>query len=216
MILGKMKFRDLDQKWIAFDSKKDIKKIAKKLKLNIDNGIVLGYGYINHNEGLKIKIAGVVTKENDTYSIDQELIYKKGSIIFSPKLKYKVTPVNSNIIKKIEHTDQLEIHFESHYQKKAIIESRKISSIDEFRHECFIDDVEVILNTDKKSEILWARIEDCSIKDNIFVCSLLENSEYNKKYKENTLVLSKLIQNKKNKELVIDYIVDIVKKEKQD
>lgn len=211
MILGKTEFRKLDQKWIAFDNPKDIKKICKKLKLNLPEGILLGYGYINHNEGLKIKIAGVISKENDVYSIDQELIFKKSSILFSNKLKYKITFVDDAIIDKIEHTDQLKIHFESYYQKKAIIESRKIAEIDQFRHETFIDDVELTLNTGKNSEVLWARIEDCSPQNNVFVCSLLEKSDYNKKYKENTLVLAKVVNGKKHKDFVIDYIVDVVK-----
>ena len=216
MILGKMNFRELDQKWIAFCNKNDIKKICKKFKIAFEDGILLGYGYINHEKGLKIKIAGFVSKENDIYSIDQELIFKKSSIVFSKKLKYKVDKVDNSIVDKIEHCDQLMIHFESYYQKKAIVESRKIAEIDEFRHETFIDDVELTLNTGKNSEYLWARIEDCSINDKDFVCSLLENSEYNKKYKVNTLVLAKVLDNKKKKSFVIDYIVDIVKKEKQD
>lgn len=216
MVLGKMKFRDLDRKWLVFTEKKDIKKICKKVKINIEDGILIGYGYINHNEGLKIKIAGFINKENESYSLDPEIIYNKSSIVFSNKLKYKVNSVDEIIIRNIEHTDQLEKHFDSYYQKKAINESRKVDYIDEFRHETYIDDVELTLNTGKKSELLWARIEDCSINDGIFVCSLLENSMYNKKYREKTLVLAKVSSIKKKKIFLIDYIVDIVKKEKQD
>lgn len=212
MNLGEINFREFDQKWIVFDKKKDIKKICKNLKLEDSEGLFLGYVYISHEDGMQIKIAGNIIKDDDEYSLNQDMIYKKTSIPFSKNLKYHVMPVSKNIIKNIKYTDQIEYHFESHYQKKSILEARKIENIDSYRHETYIDDVELVLNSKKKKEYLWARIEDCSKENLIFVCSLLDKSKYNKNYKENTLVLAKLVPNNKTIDFVIDGIVDKVKK----
>lgn len=212
MNLGELNFREFDRKWIVFDKKKDIQKICKKLKLKDKEGLFLGYVYISHEDGLQIKIAGNIIKIGDEYSLNQDMIYKKTSIPFSKGLKYHIMPVSENIIKNIKFTDQIEYHFESNYQKMSILESRKIENIDSYRHEAFIDDVELILNINNKKEYLWARIEDCSSKNLVFVCSLLDSSKYNKKYKENTLVLAKLQENDKTIDFVIDGIVDKVQK----
>lgn len=212
MNLGEINFREFDKKWIVFDRKKDIKKICKKLKLEDNEGLFLGYIYISHEDGIQIKIAGNIVKNEYDYSLNQDMIYKKTHIPFSKKLKYHIMPVSDNIIKNIRYTDQIEYHFESHYQKKSILEARKIENIDPFRHETYIDDIELILNNKKKKENLWARIEDCSKENLIFVCSLLNKSKYNKKYKENTLVLAKLVTNNKTIDFVIDGIVNKVQK----
>jgi len=212
MNLGEINFRDFDKRWVVFDNKKDIKNICKKLKLKDNEGIFLGYTYISHEDGFLIKIAGNIIKNDDEYSLNQDMIYKKTSIPFSKKLKYHVMPVSENIIKNIRYTDQVEYHLESHYQKKSILESRKIENIDSFRHELYVDDVELVLNTKKKKEYLWARIEDCSKEKLIFVCSLLNKSKYNKKYKEKTLVIAKLVPNNKTIDFVIDGIVDKIQK----
>ena len=175
-------------------------------------GLFLGYVYISHEDGIQIKIAGNIINDEGEYSLNQDMIYKKTSIPFSKSLKYHILPVGENIIKNIRYTDQIEYHFESHYQKKSILESRKIENIDSFRHETYVDDVELILNSNNKKEYLWTRIEDCSKENLIFVCSLLDSSKYNKSYKENTLVLAKLKENNKTIDFVIDGIVNKVQK----
>lgn len=212
MNLGKIDFREFDQHWVVLDKKKDIKKISKKLKIDLTDGLALGYIYISHEDGLQLKIVGNVIHEDETYSLDPEMIYKNTSIPFSKKLTYHILPIDKTIIKKINFTEQVEYHFESLYQKESLLTSRQIENLDSFRHERFIDDIEVKLKVKGKEEYLWARIEDCSKENLIFVCSLLNHSKYNKNYKENTLVLVKFLPNEKTIDLVIDGIVDRIKK----
>lgn len=212
MNLGKIKFREFDRKWIAFDKEKDVKKIAKRLKLENNEGLFLGYIYISHEDGIMIKIVGNIIKFENRYLLDEELLSKDTSIPFSKSLKYHIIPVEENIIKKIKYNDEIENQFYDLYDKNSILASRKIKSIDEFRHESYIDDVELTLKTNKKEEYLWARIEDCSKDNLVFVCSLLDNSKYNKKYKKDTLVLAKLKNEGKNVDFIIEGIVDRIKK----
>lgn len=212
MNLGKIDFRTFDRTWIVFDKKSDIKKICKKLKIKEKDGIFLGYVYISHEEGMQIKVAGHVYLDEDEYSLEQDMIYKKSTIDFNKKLKYHIKPISDEIIKNIRYTDQIKYHYESLYNRNSIVESRKIKEIDEFRNESFIDDIELTFKYKEKEEFIWARIEDCSKEKLIFVCSLLEKSKLNKNYKEKTLVLAKVIQEKNEIDLVIDGIVDKVEK----
>jgi hypothetical protein len=202
-----MKFRELDRTWIAFDKKKEIKKIAKMLKFHYEDGILLGYSYISHEEGLKIKIAGFIVKEDQFYFLDSEILHKDLTISFHKKLNYHVVKVPEGVTDKIQDTKIIENDVANYYQKASLIEARKLENIDEFRDEVFIDDIEILLKNKKKEEYLWGRIEDCSTQNMIFVCSLLEDSKINPKYKKDTLVLVKMEGKKKDFELVIDGIV---------
>lgn len=212
MNLGNIDFREFDRKWIVFDRKKDIQKITKKLKLKKHEGIFLGYIYISHEDGIQIKIVGNVVKEEEQYHLDEEFIHKETSIPFSKDCNYHILPVEKHITKRIKYTDEIENQFADLYDKNSILESRKIENIDTFRHDTYIDDVELLLEAKNKQEYLWARIQDCSKEKLIFVCSLLDSSKRNKNYKEGTLVLAKLVPNKKSIDFVIDGIVDRVKK----
>lgn len=212
MKLNKVKFREIDQKWIVFSKPGDIKSIYKKLKVKKAINPVLGYVYISHEEGIKIVIAGNVIKEDGVYHLDEEFFSKNYQISYDPNLKYHFDFLEDKVIKKIDFTQAIEDQIKELDPKSSILESRKIEKIDPFRHESYVDDVELLLKKDKKEEYLWARIEDCSKDNLIFVCSLLDSSKIKKSYKENTLVIAKLIEKKKTMDLEIDGIVDKVQK----
>ncbi len=212
MNLSDINFREIDRKWIVFDRSKDIKSIYKNLKIKADINPVIGYVYISHEDGLQIKIVGNVIKEDNNYELDEQFIYKDTSISYSKDLKYHFTILEDKIIKKIKYANKIIEQIEPLYEKNSIVESRKIENIDSFRHEVYIDDVELVLKKDKKPEYLWARIEDCSKNNLVFVCSLLDSSKKRKNYKENTLVIAKLVENKKTIDFEIDGIVDRVSK----
>lgn len=212
MNLNEVNFRELDRKWIIFDKNKDIKSIYKKLKIKKDINPVLAYVYISHDDGLQIKILGNIIKEDDNYEIEEDYVYKNYNIPFSKDLKYNFTFLEDKIIRKIKFTKEVINRINTLYQKNSILESRKIENIDSFRHDSYIDDVELLLKKDKKKEYLWARIEDCSKNNLMFVCSLLDSSKLKKNYKENTLVIAKLVENKDTIDLEIDGIVDRITK----
>jgi hypothetical protein len=211
MQLNKVNFRDLDRKWIIFDNKKDIKKIYKSLNLKFLDGILLGYVFISHENGIQIRILGNISKFDNNLNLNEEIVNKKLILPYEITFKYNIVKLDEDIVKKILGTSDIEYEYDCLYERVAINSSREITEIDEFRHEEYIDDVELLLNG-KKQEYLWARIEDCSKQKMIFVCSLLDSSKYNKNYKKNVLVLAKIEKNKKTNKFVIDGIVDRVKK----
>ncbi len=212
MKLNELNFREMDRKWIIFDNPKDIKTIYKKFKIKKDINPVLAYIYISHDDGIQIKILGNIIKEDNNYEIEEDYVYKNYDFPYSKELKFKITFLEEKIIKKIKFTKDVIDRINTLYQKNSILESRKIENIDSFRHDSYIDDVELVLRKDKKKEYLWARIEDCSKNNLMFVCSLLDSSKLKKNYKENTLVIAKLVENKDTIDFEIDGIVDRIKK----
>lgn len=212
MQLNKMNFRDLDRKWIVFDRKKEIKNIYKKKKQKYEEGILLVYSFISHEDGVQFRILGNIIEENNLLYLEEEIINKNLTFSYEYAQKYHVTSIEDSIIQKIIGTSEIEKEYDSYYQKNSIIEARKITEIDSFRHEEYVDDVELLHEGTKEKEYLWARIEDCSKKNLLFVCTLLESSKKNKNYKEGTLVLAKLEQRKKEVVFVTDGIVDRVQK----
>lgn len=213
MQLNKINFRDLEDKWIAFDREKENKKIYKKLKLKYNQGIILAYSFLTHEKGIQIRIAGPITKEETHLYLEKEFIEKNIIFPYKKNLKYSFSILEEKVIKKITGTQEIEEEIHKQPEKPSIIEARKIEEIDAFRHEEYIDDVELLYKGKKKEEYLWARIEDCSKKNLLFVCSLLETSTQNSHYKEGTLVLAKIVKEGKNTQFIIDGIVDKVKKE---
>ncbi len=212
MQLNKVTFRDLDRKWVVFDHEKEIKKIYKKLKLKYEEGILLTYAFISHENGIQFRFLGNITGEDKILHLDEDIVDKNIIFAYDHTKKYHITLVENCIIKKIIGTSEIEKQYDSMYQKNSILEARKITDIDAFRHEEYIDDVELLHKNGKEEEYLWARIEDCSKKNLLFVCSLLETSKKNKHYKEGTLVLAKLETRKKSVVFITDGIVDKVQK----
>lgn len=212
MQLNKVDFRNLDRKWIVFDHEKEIKKIYKKKKQKYKEGILLTYAFISHEDGIQFRILGNIIEEKGILYLEEEAMNKNITFPYNHKQKYHITPIENSIIQKIIGTSDIEKEYDIFYQKNSILESRKITEIDAFRHEEYIDDVELLYENGKEQEYLWSRIEDCSKKNLLFVCTLLETSKNNKNYKEGTLVLAKLDQRKKELVFVIDGIVDKVQK----
>ena len=212
MQLNKMNFRDFDRKWIVFDREKEIRKIYKKKKQKYKEGILLVYSFISHEDGIQFRILGNIIEENNLLYLEEEIRNKNLTFSYEYAQKYHVTSIDDSIIQKIIGTSEIEKEYDSYYQKNSIIEARKITEIDSFRHEEYVDDVELLHEWAKEKEYLWARIEDCSKKNLLFVCTLLETSKKNKNYKEGTLVLAKLEQRKKEIVFVTDGIVDKVQK----
>ena len=79
-----------------------------------------------------------------------------------------------------------------------------MSEIDKFRHKYFPDDIQ-LYNVDEKGneELVWGRIEDCSLENKVVVCNLLSDSIFNNKYKSNSLVIAKYEKKKKEENVII-------------
>lgn len=204
MQLDKLTFRELDQKWIAIDRKKDIKKINKRLKKKFSYEPIIGYIYIDHENGIGIRIGGHVIKENNHYSLEEEVVKEQLKIEYNEKINFHVTILNDDIASAIKGSTQIEIDCQKYYEDQAINDSRKEEILDEFRHEYYPDDLEVLLTTNKDEEFLWTRINAYSPKHKVAVCTLISDSLYNKDYKESLQVFAKIEEDGKNIILKLD------------
>ena len=213
MKIKKYTFREIDRKWILIDSDNDIKKINKKNNLNLSLDPVLGIIYIDHEMGLTLRVLGNVYKDKNGYSFNEEFINEKViNIRLDKKVNFDITILNEKVINGIDNTPAIEKQVDVFYAKKSIVESRKMECLDTFRHKYFPDDIELYNKKDKDEEIIWGRIIDCSLNNNLVVCKLLDNSIIEKKYKENTLVIAKYEKNKKEEYIIIKDSVRKVEK----
>ena len=214
MKLKKYKFRDIDNVWVLFDKDKDIKKINKLTKNKFSYDPILGVIYIDHEMGISIRILGNVYKDKTGYSFSDEFIDEKISIIrCNKKINFDATILSDLTVSGINNTSNIKDQIDLFYQKKAIVESRKMTEIDDVRHKYFPDDIQ-LYNVDEKGneELVWGRIEDCSLENNVVVCNLLSDSIFNEKYVSNSLVIAKVEKKKKETNVVIKSTVR--KKEK--
>lgn len=213
MKLKKFAFRDIDRKWILIDDDKDIKKVNKlgNLKLSLDP--VLGLIYIDHEKGLILRIVGNVYKDKNGYSFNDEFINEKIiNIPIDKKINFDITILNDKVASCINSTKAIDKQIDIFYTNQAIVESRKMKCLDKFRHKYFPDDIELYNKKEKKEEIIWGRIIDCSLDSNIVVCSLLDNSLIDKKYSENTLVMARYETINKEDAIIIKNSVKKVEK----
>lgn len=214
MKLKKYKFRDIDNVWVLFDQEKDIKKINKLTKNKFSYDPILGVIYIDHEMGISIRILGNVYKDKNGYSFSDEFTNEKISIIrCNKKNNFNITILNDLTVSGIYNTTNIKEQINLFYQKKAIVESRKMDELDEFRHKYFPDDIQ-LYNIDEKGneELIWGRIEDCSLENKLVVCILLGDSIFNDKYVSGSLVIAKYEKKKKEANIVIKSTVR--KKEK--
>ena len=205
-------FRNIDQKWIAIEKSKDINKLNKQFKLELDDNLILAYLYIDHNNGLAARLIGNIYNEDNTLSIDDKFL-TEDIIIYSDILKkIKFDIVEDNTKNAILNTDVIENDVKiKYYNKPSIIESRSLNDIDEFRHDFFPDDLELYFERNKKSELIWGRIEVYSKEKGILACKLLNDSKIDENYKKDAYVFVKIIKDKNDIDVVIDALANIKK-----
>ena len=205
MKLKKYKFRDIDNVWVLLDKEKDVKKINKLTKNKFSYDPILGVIYIDHDMGISLRILGNVYKDKNGYSFDEEFINEKVAIIrCNKKTNFNITILSDLTVSGINNTSNIKNQINLLYEKKGIVESRKMSEIDKFRHKYFPDDIQ-LYNVDEKGneELVWGRIEDCSLENKVVVCNLLSDSIFNNKYKSNSLVIAKYEKKKKEENVII-------------
>lgn len=206
-------FRQLDRKWLILDKWKDIKKLSKVFKYDFEDAPLLIYSFIDHNNGITIKIVGNVYREIDkSLSINNELIDKDFTTHDDYISNFKIVFLEKDISSKILNLNKIEDSIElKYYNKDSYNITRDDKRFDEFRNECFPDDLELFLETNKKGELLWGRIKIYSKEKDILVCELLEDSKNNKDYKKESFVMVKVVTNKKSIDLVIDALANVNK-----
>lgn len=213
MKLNKCNFREIDRKWVLIDKNKDINNIMKKNKIELSFDPVLGLIYIDPIEGLTLRILGNIFKDKNGYSFNEDFINTDIiNIRIDKKIKYNITILDDKVASGIQNTNIINDQIDIFYTKKAIIESRKMTELDSFRHKFFPDDIQLYNIKDKDEELIWGRIIDCSLNNKVVVCTLLDDSIINKSYKKDTLVMAKYEKNKKDQYIIIKNSVKKVQK----
>ena len=202
--LDRLSFRELDRKWIAIDRKKDIKKINKLLKEDFSYEPILGYIYIDHENGINIRIVGHVTKEKNQYYLENNIIEENLIIDYDEKINFEITFLPEEASHNIKGCDKVEEDIKKFYENEPIVTSREENILDNFRHEYFPDDVEASLVTEDDEEYLWCRLEAYSPKHQVAVCTLISSSIYDDNYKEGVQVFAKIETEEKENILKID------------
>ncbi len=203
-------FRNIDRKWIAIEKYKDIKKINKALKLELDDALTLAYVYIDSEKGISFRILGNIFHEDDSLHVSDN--YLTNDYVLNGDLIKKISfqLVNDETKKVIDNLDIIEKDIDSKYYNKAsILEARGLAILDQFRHELFPDDLELYFESNKKSELIWGRTQVYSSDKNILACKLLSDSNINKDYKKDAFVFVKIVKDKKDIDIVIDKLADV-------
>lgn len=210
MQLLDISFRDLNQKWIVIERWKDIKRLMKNLDIDLEDAIVLAYLYIDHEKGICARVLGNISFENHQLLLNDSFLEKDYIIEHDLLKKIKFEIVDDETKSKIKNIDVIESNIlEKYYNKPSILESRELTDIDEFRHEFFPDDLELYFEKNKKSELIWGRIEVFSKEKEILACKLLNDSNIDEQYKKDVYVFVKIVRNKKDIDVVIDTIANI-------
>lgn len=208
MRLFDFEFRELDRKWIIINRWKDIKRIGKTLKLELEDALVLAYLYIDHEKGICAYFLGNMFHDKERLlQIDNS--YLEHMIILEDDIlsKIKFEIIDEKLLNHLKEKKMIEQKINlAYYQNENLLKTREIDIIDEWRHPTSPDDLELTLNTDKKTELLFGKIELFS-KDR-FICRLLTDSKNNPKYHQGKTVLAKIITNKKDIDIVIQYLVE--------
>lgn len=187
-------FRELDKRWVGIESKKECKKIMKKLKLKKLQSPIFGYFYIDKEFGVVLRIVGNIEKDgrNKLY-LDERLLFDNKLILeydFIEKFEIKI--LDENISKVLEGSSVLENKLDIHYKNvNNFLDTRKLTELDPFRNIQFPDDVQALLvnKDDNPNELIWCRIEGImDVKPDVLICKLLGSSYYNDDYYENAMV----------------------------
>lgn len=200
-------FRELDRKWISVSKWKDIKRIGKKYRLELEDALVLIYLYIDHEKGICGYLLGNLFLDPDnTLHIDskymEHMIILEDDILSKIKFNIIENGLLNNLIEKEKIEKQINL---AYYQDENVLNTRSLEILDEFRHTTSPDDLELLLNTNNKEEFLWGKVQIYS-KDRL-ICRLLTDSKYDSTYVSGTLVLANYVQNKKDTTIVIQYPV---------
>ena len=144
-----------------------------------------------------------VSKWKDIKRIGKK--YKLELVDILSKIKFQM--IDNSLLNHLKEKEMIEQKINvAYYQDENILNARNVDIIDEWRHETNPDDIELILITDKKEEFIWGKLELFS-KDRL-ICRLLDDSKYNNHYKKGETVLASIVKNKKDADIIIQYLVE--------
>ena len=163
MKIKDMNIKDLDRKWFLIENPRELNRINKLFKFRRSKYPVVGYSYIDHEDGLSMRILGNVKFEDKVLMLDKKLIDERIDIIrLSEIKKLDIREIESDILRKIKYIDDVEEEMDKYYDNPSIIALRKENILDNFRDPFNPDDIQflVISREYPNGEIIWGKLED--------------------------------------------------------
>lgn len=154
-------FRDVEKQFVIINDPKYVMFLGKE---SIANSI-LCYGYVDHQAGLTYQtLASTLYEDGDFVVVDNaEVVSLK--IRADSVASVEIIPVyNKALTRKYEN--MLEI-INIYYEDEEVVASRSAEEIDQFRHQNFPDDVQVLfIKEGLRPEGIWVRNQKLLKKEN--------------------------------------------------
>ncbi len=180
MVVSEMSFRDLDRKWFLLERKQDIKRMNHLFHLKNKKYPILTYAYIDHEEGISLRILGTLTLQNDQVYLDKEQLDRRLDIIRYDEMTHlDLTPIKEEMISIITYHEQVEEEMDSYYAPyNTLLDTRNHTFLDASRDSIVPDEVRfLILNQNHQKEILKARLESFEPSTEYYYAQLLEEPQ---------------------------------------
>ncbi|MEG2283525.1 MAG: hypothetical protein RSB99_02730 [Bacilli bacterium] len=176
MVVKDMTFRKLDRKWFLLENSKDIKKINRLFHLKKSKYPILTFAYIDHEEGISLRILGPIEVVNKELFLNEKLISKRLDIIrYSEMENLELSLVPDAIIKKIKYTIDVIDEMNGYYTNKEVVKTRENVKLDNDRDLIMPDNIKFLaLGEDKKREFLTGRIDGYDEETGYYIVSILE------------------------------------------
>lgn len=202
MLIKDLGFREINQHFFLLQDKKDIKIVAKKIHKKIENPILL-FGFIDHEEGLSLRVLGPISYDKKELSIDTTFLEEEAIIRYDFFEEFNVEKVTEKIANKIEGVNKIYAWVHKYDVTEAIEKCREDISLDAYRDLRLIDDVEFLLITKEGTQNdVWGRIEGKS-KEGLIECKILDKPKKIFNLKEGDRIYIKYIEHPKYKGLAL-------------
>lgn len=131
-------FTGIYHKWAYIKRKKDVKKICRKYKIKMEDGLFFVYFYVDSDRNLTIKLAGFIEKNKDKLSFDINMLKHNKSIKVEdmPKCEFVILDYDLNNFVTYASNISSDINEEIKEvsdERLKFYETRSFSNLDEFR-----------------------------------------------------------------------------------
>lgn len=155
---------------------------------------LIGYTYIDHEQGITLEILKLFTENNSEYIINKDLINDKSRAF----LRFEHFSETDFQISDQETANELQIKIPDYlkvYERKDLESFRTDKDYDKFRTLGFPDDIQILLiNNKNKPELIWARVEDYDRENKIGSSKLIVQPHQNFNLNKNDDLVFKLME----------------------
>ncbi|WP_027381281.1 hypothetical protein [Chryseobacterium daeguense] len=140
---------------------------------------LIGYTYIDHEEGITLDILKLFTEDNGDFNISKDLEADKSRAIirFEDFYETDFQLAEDEMVKKLGA--RIPAYLES-YRRDDLKSFREEKDYDKFRTPGFPDDIQIFLINNKNTpELIWARVENYNPETKIGVSKLIVEPHQN-------------------------------------